>query len=175
MPNYNQLLSATTEAAHSLAWCTEDPYYVQRGHLRQTPTVVGRNLTQSSKARSEVAILRITSVFVCVSYPPRVLYYLLQHTLLTDRESVGVIGVGTAHWEHVPSPNNFVQYQTYSLPPKHIFSCTSSLCPPNLSGWAYSMRSSLAGKWKCSGFTDTIRDIHLLPCKLTVTMKWHIA
>ena len=42
---------------------------VQRGHLRQTPTVVGRNLTQSSEARSELAILRITSVFVCVSYP----------------------------------------------------------------------------------------------------------
>ena len=51
-------------------------YYVQRGHLRQTPTVVGRNLTQSSEARSEFTILRITSVFVCVSYPPQVLYYL---------------------------------------------------------------------------------------------------
>ena len=38
-------------------------------HLCQTPTVVGRNLTQSSKARSEFAMLCIRSMFVCVSYP----------------------------------------------------------------------------------------------------------
>ena len=62
MPNYYQMLSVTAEAAHSSPGTQKTPY-VQRGHLHQTHTVVGRNLTQSSEARSELVFLRITSVF----------------------------------------------------------------------------------------------------------------